>query len=159
MDIDLDGVYFLRMEDLNVILGKKVTITGENARGKAPKAENIGQEREKTLGYFGQVVHALQYYCDRVGRNAETIHGVRDAWFAAVERIEVACAGIKSNGTVAAPVAPAPKKKMPPMGMQDKTKVLREAVSIMAAAKAAPQVLAGAPESMPPLTLPPPPFP
>ena len=37
------------------------TITGENARGKKPSAENIGKQREEGMGFYANLEQALAH--------------------------------------------------------------------------------------------------
>ena len=61
MQIELGHGFFIDVEDgYNYTLKQRVTVTGENARGKKPKEENIGQEREKQHGYFTSIESALK---------------------------------------------------------------------------------------------------
>lgn len=45
MIIPLDPVWFLDCDDRTVTLCERRTVTGEGAKGRQPKAENIGKER------------------------------------------------------------------------------------------------------------------
>jgi hypothetical protein len=59
--INLGPLYFVEIEDgYNYTLKKRCTVTGNNARGKKPKAENIGNEIEKTLGFFASLEQLMQ---------------------------------------------------------------------------------------------------
>lgn len=53
------GDYGIRADGLNFTLYRVAVVTGENARGKKPKAESIGQERERHIGYYARLDHAL----------------------------------------------------------------------------------------------------
>lgn len=54
------GDYGVRSDDVCFIVYKVTVVTGENNRGRKAKAESIGQEREKALGYFGKLSQALE---------------------------------------------------------------------------------------------------
>jgi len=54
------GQYVIRHDGTCSTLYKVATVTGENARGKKPKAESIGQQREVSIGFFANPKQALE---------------------------------------------------------------------------------------------------
>jgi len=60
MQIELGHSFFIDVEDgYNYTLKQRVIVTGENARGKKPKAESIGEEREKACGFYNSIEGAI----------------------------------------------------------------------------------------------------
>lgn len=58
--IEITKDLFIEIEDgYNFVLKKTRIVTGENTRGKKAKPENIGKEKEITLGYFPNLKSAV----------------------------------------------------------------------------------------------------
>ena len=64
----INDVYGIRTDDNCCTLVRLRTITGENARGKAPKVENLGKVREEVVGYYGTLIQAIQAFFERATR-------------------------------------------------------------------------------------------
>ena len=62
MRIRLDDEYFIDGDERSVNLVRVRTITGDSARGRAPKAENIGAQREEIAGFYATISQACQGY-------------------------------------------------------------------------------------------------
>lgn len=60
------GGYGVRNDgEVGWIVYKVTVVTGENTRGRKAKAESIGQEREKILGYYQSFHYALRALMNR----------------------------------------------------------------------------------------------
>lgn len=83
IDIKLDGGYRIyNRDELNVVLAKTYTV--EN-----PKSKNVGQEKEKILGYYEGLKQALRGYATRRANDGQTqICGDVAQIVAALENIE-----------------------------------------------------------------------
>ncbi len=62
MRIQLDPEWLIDGDALSVNLIQLKTVTGDNAKGRAPKPENIGKIREETFGFYGTVQQACLAY-------------------------------------------------------------------------------------------------
>ncbi|HEC72601.1 MAG: hypothetical protein ACTSW7_00585 [Candidatus Thorarchaeota archaeon] len=59
--IEITKKLFIEIEDgYNFVLKRKKIITGKSTRGRKAKAENIGKEREITLGHFPNLKSTIQ---------------------------------------------------------------------------------------------------
>ncbi len=55
----------LDADELSVNLVRLKTVSGENARGRAPNPENIGKEREQVVGFYGTIQQACVAYMNK----------------------------------------------------------------------------------------------
>ncbi len=62
MRIQIDPEWLVDCDETCCQLIRLVTITGNNARGKQPKPENIGKIREEGNGFYGSLEQAIQGY-------------------------------------------------------------------------------------------------
>jgi len=60
--IEIDGTYFIDIDELNWILKKRVKVADRRRDGKPSK--NAGKTYEKVIGYFGNLSHALTSYAN-----------------------------------------------------------------------------------------------
>lgn len=100
MIIPLDPTWFLDCDDKSVTLCERRLISGDGARGKQPKAENIGKERVEQHGFYGSVAHACEGYLKKSPMSGEAIATAAmliAAWRDAAARVEAACKEIKKR--------------------------------------------------------------
>ena len=78
MRLQIDPEWLIDADELSVNLVHLRTITGDNARGRAPKAENIGKQREEVVGFYGSIEQALRAYMAKraQGSDATTAEGL-----------------------------------------------------------------------------------
>ncbi len=62
MRIQLDPEWLVDCDEMSCQLIRLRTVTGDNARGRAAKTENIGKQREETVGSYGCYQHACEAY-------------------------------------------------------------------------------------------------
>ena len=62
MRITIDNEWVIESDPDCCQLIRLRVITGDSARGRAPKAENIGKTREEGYGFFGTFDQALRAY-------------------------------------------------------------------------------------------------
>ncbi len=62
MRIHLDPEYLIDGDERSVNLIRLRTVTGDSARGRAPKAENIGTQREEVCGFYATLAQACEGY-------------------------------------------------------------------------------------------------
>jgi hypothetical protein len=62
MRIQLDSEWIVDCDALSCNLIRLRTITAGIGRGRAAKAENIGQQREEVVGFYGSYQHACEAY-------------------------------------------------------------------------------------------------
>lgn len=72
MRIDFGDRFVLDGDGHNLTLYEKRLIVG-NGRGKEPKPENVGKEREVVLGYYGTLQGALKSLVSRLSLGDPTI--------------------------------------------------------------------------------------
>jgi hypothetical protein len=65
MRIHLDNEWLLDGDELSVNLVRLRTVSGDNARGRAPNPENIGKVREEVVGFYGSMAQACQAYMNK----------------------------------------------------------------------------------------------
>lgn len=67
MIIPLDDSWYIDADGTNVVLTEKRVIQAreDGAKGKAPKAENIGKERDVQHGFYGTIAQAAQAYLNK----------------------------------------------------------------------------------------------
>lgn len=65
MRIHLDPEWLIDGDENSVNLVRLRTVSGDNARGRAPKAENIGKQREEVVGFYGSVQQACVGYMSK----------------------------------------------------------------------------------------------
>ena len=58
---------------MNVGLCERRVITGDGAKGRQPKAENIGKERIEQHGFYGSVALACEAYLRKSPMSGEAI--------------------------------------------------------------------------------------
>lgn len=94
--IDLDGTYFIDVDDFNWILKKRVTVSPTLKDGTPSK--NAGKAKEATLGYCSSLNSALLHYTDHLEKDgiAESTEPVSIAGLQAILlRIERLCKGMR----------------------------------------------------------------
>lgn len=65
MRIQLDSEWLIDCDEVSCNLVRLVTITGDNARGRQPKAENIGKQREDVVAFCGTMEQACQAFLNK----------------------------------------------------------------------------------------------
>ena len=94
--IDLDGTYFIDIDDCNWILKKSVP-TQATRKGGQPST-NAGKMHKVTLGYFGSLQTALSYYANSLEKD-EISKATRPVSIGELKtillRVESACKALK----------------------------------------------------------------
>lgn len=94
--IDLDGTYFIDVDDFNWILKKRVLVSPTLKDGTPSK--NAGKAREATLGYCSSLASALRMFADNIEKDgvAESAEPVSVQELQTILlRIEKLCKGLK----------------------------------------------------------------
>lgn len=113
MIIPLDDHWYIDADGTNCVLTEKRVIQAreDGGKGKAPKAENIGKEREVQHGFYGSIAQAAQAY---LNKGVATMPGMLSAtqvvaaWNDMTTRIEQAMRHLPRRGepTQALPTLP-----------------------------------------------------
>lgn len=90
MKIDLDETYSIKWDGTCFQLMEKKVVTGEGPAADKVKKENIGLVREKCLGYYSNLAHALSGYIkqDVAKESIETMEALMDYFDAFYERLD-----------------------------------------------------------------------
>ena len=100
MILILDDNWYIDADTTSVALTEKRVITGDNARGIAPKAENVGKTRDVQHGFYGSVAQACQGY---LNKGVASMPGMLNAtaviaaWADMTARVEKACVTAKQT--------------------------------------------------------------
>lgn len=82
MRLDLNDDLFIKSDSVCFMLCRKTVVQERDpkkgGRGKAPKPENVGQEREKVMGYYGSIRQALQAAVEKQGLVIAETTGIAD---------------------------------------------------------------------------------
>lgn len=85
MRLLIDPEWLIDCDESSCQLIRLVTITGENARGRQAKPENIGKQREEGNGFYGTLEQALIGYLykrlqgSQVSTAAEVLSHLRES--------------------------------------------------------------------------------
>jgi hypothetical protein len=106
MIINLDEHWFIDADEVSCALTERRVITAkeEGAKGKAPKAENIGKIREVQQGFFGTITQACQAYLNKGVASMDgmmTATQIIAAWADMTARIQEATKGIRRKEVIA----------------------------------------------------------
>lgn len=90
MRIDLDETYSIEWDGMSFQLLEKKVVTGEGPGANKVKKENIGQVRERCLGYYSNLSHALSGYIkqDIAKESIETMEALMDYFDTFYERLD-----------------------------------------------------------------------
>ena len=87
MRLRLNDEYLIDCDEQSVQLIRERTITGDNARGRKPSADKIGQKREEGMGFYATIEQAclafmqksVQGIPEEAGGVQDVVGAIRDA--------------------------------------------------------------------------------